>query len=228
MADTRKRNRPKNRRRLTVLGGILLVVVIVVGVAVLSPLFKADSVEVEGTVRLDPEQVTEAASGIEGRNLLFADTGDTAAAVSQLPWVEKVTVSRQWPSTVKVSVTEYDAVGVTDSGDGPAVFNERGRIFLRGESPEGAVHVTASEDDGPALAAAGEAVSALPEELRGTLEEVDAPSSEELTLKFPEGREVFWGSADRADEKAEATRVVLSREGQQWNVSNPALPSVRE
>lgn len=222
------RARRTGRRRLAVLVGVPVVLVLLVVGVVFSPLFTVRDIAVEGTGRLAPEQVIAAASPVDGQNLLFADTDAAARSVSQLPWVEKVTVSREWPSGVRVAVTEYDAVGVVDGDDGPLVINERGRVFLRGESPEGAVPVRASADDAGALESAGKALGALPGELRGTVEEVDAPSAEEVTLRFPEGREVYWGSADRAEEKAEATRVVLTREGQRWNVSNPALPSVRD
>lgn len=222
------RRDPRRRRRLAVVLGVVAAVAVLAAVLVLSPLFTVRDIEVEGTGRLTPEQVISAASPVDGQNLLFADTDAAARSVSELPWVEKVTVSRDWPSAVRVSVTEYDAVGVVDADDGPLVINERGRIFLRGETPDGAVKVRASADDAAALEAAGRALSALPEELRGTVEEVEAPSAEEVSLRFPEGREVYWGSADRAEEKAEATRVVLTRDGQRWNVSNPALPSVRD
>ncbi|MGP9725088.1 cell division protein FtsQ/DivIB [Corynebacterium sp. AOP40-9SA-29] len=237
MAGNNRRNRsnrnarrdPRRRRRLAVVLGGLALVVVLAAVLVFSPLLQVRSIEVEGTERLAPEDVIAAASSVDGQNLLFADTDEAAQSVSALPWVEKVTVSRDWPSSVRVQVTEFEAVGVVDGdSDGPLVINERGRVFLRGESPEGAVPVRASADDSAALTAAGEALAALPAELRDQVEELEASSAEELTLRFPEGREVYWGSADRADEKAEATRVVLTREGDRWNVSNPAMPSVRE
>ncbi|WP_420100003.1 cell division protein FtsQ/DivIB [Corynebacterium sp.] len=230
-ADGRRRRQrdPRRRRRLVVALGVLGVLVVLAAVAAFSPLFQVRDIEVEGNGHLTDEQVIAAASPVEGQNLLFADTAGAARSVSELPWVEKVTVSRDWPAGVRVSVTEYDAVGVLDGGDGgPLVINERGKVFLRGESPEGAVAVRASADDAGALTAAGETLGALPAELRATVEEVEVPSAQEVTLRFAEGREVYWGSADRAEEKAEATRVVLTREGQRWNVSNPALPSVRD
>lgn len=227
-ARRKGRRDPRRRRRLAVVLGALGLLVVLAAVVVFSPLFQVRTIDVEGTGHLTPEEVISAASLVEGQNLLFADTGDAARSVSELPWVAKVTVSRDWPSGVRVNITEYNAVGVVDGDDGPLVINERGRVFLRGESPEGAVQVQASADDSGALEAAGTVLGALPEELRGTVEEVDASSAEEVTLRFAEGREVYWGSADRAEEKAEATRVVLTREGQRWNVSNPALPSVRD
>lgn len=224
----RSQRRPRRRRPRIV--GIALavagVLVVLAAVAAFSPLLQVRSIEVEGTVYLEDEQVITAAGAVDGQNLMFADTGAAAASVAELPWVESVTVSRDWPSSVRVSVTEYVAVGVVDGADGPMAIDDRGRVFLRGEAPEGAVAVQADPDDADALAAAGETLGALPVELRDALEEVEAPSAEEVMVRFGDGREVFWGSSDRAEEKAEATRVVLLREGQHWNVSNPAVPAL--
>lgn len=208
--------------------GALGILVLLAAVLAFSPLLQVRSIEVEGAVHLEDEEVIVAATAVDGQNMLFADTGAAATSVAELPWVESVTVSRDWPSSVRVSITEYVAVGVVDSDDGPAAINDRGRVFLRGEAPEGAVPVRAEVDDTDALAAAGETLGALPDDLRDAVEEVDAPAADEVTLRFADDREVFWGSSDRAEEKAEATRVVLTREGQQWNVANPALPSVRD
>ena len=86
-----------------------------------------------------------------------------------------------------------------------------------------------AEDAGvdAAIAAAATVLAALHEGLRANVEMVEADSAEDITLRFASGREVHWGSADRAEEKAVATELVLTREGQRWNVSNPSVPSVR-
>ncbi|MGO1948808.1 MAG: cell division protein FtsQ/DivIB [Mycobacteriaceae bacterium] len=208
--------------------GVLVLVVVLAGVALLSPLFNLREIDIEGAAQLDTEEV-ESASGLsQGENLLFTDTDAAARAVSGLPWVEKVTVSRSWPSTAVVRITEYEAVGVVEDGGESAVINGDGRVFLRGAAPEGTTPVKASSDDQDAVEAAGSVLGSLPEGLLEQVEEVDAPSAEDVTLRFPEGREVYWGSAERAEEKAEATRVVLGREGSVWNVSNPAVPTVRD
>lgn len=233
----RSRNRARNRatgtgkgrrRALYSVVGVLAVVIVLVAVALLTPLLHVRDVEVKGTAQLSADEVVDASGLSEGENLLFTDTDAAASEVSGLPWVESVTVSRSWPSSVVVRVTEYEAVGYIDDDDGePAVVNDAGKVFLRGSVPEGITEIDAEPDDTEAVSAAGTVLGALPDDVRGQVESVDAPSVDDITLRFPEGREVHWGSADRADEKAEATRVVLTREGQRWNVSNPAMPAVR-
>lgn len=216
-----------SKKKLLVWG----VVVFVLGIALAAyffPLLKVGKIEIQGVVHAD-QQVIEEASGLAvGENIFRVDTAAAAGAVAEQPWVEKVNVSRSWPTTVKIEVTEHDPVGVLKDGSEPQVVDEAGRIFLRGVEPEGAVPFERMEpEDSAALAAASAAVRALPGDVRGQLERVEAPTAESVVLFFAGDREVFWGSNEHVEAKAEATRVVLQREGARWNVSNPAMPSVK-
>ncbi|HIW96542.1 MAG TPA: FtsQ-type POTRA domain-containing protein [Candidatus Corynebacterium gallistercoris] len=211
---------------------IILAVVAIAAVAVAAayffPILTVKSVEVVGAKHADVAAVEEAAGVDQGENMLRVDTATAAKGVSAVPWVEKVTVSRSWPTTITVDVTEHEPVGFVMDGDTPQVVDAHGRVFLAGVQPEGSVEFDkASADDSAALEAAATAVTALNPELRAQVEKVEVPTAESVVLFFPEGRSVTWGSAERAEEKAEATRIVLGREGQQWNVSNPAMPSVK-
>lgn len=221
----------RKRRRRTIIAVLVVVVVAVVGVLVAGQLLTVKTVRVSGTVNQDPEEV-RTTSGIEsGDRMAGVDTGSAASAVSQLAWIDTVTVTRSWPSTVKIAVTEHNAVGVLDDGGTPVVIDDRGRQFLRGAAPEGTVPVQAQASDDAAVSAAAEVLSALAPlgpDFRAQLAEVDAPAADRVTLRFRDNREVYWGTAERAAEKAEATRVVLTREGAKWNVSNPAMPAVHD
>lgn len=224
--------RPKRSRRpLVIAAAVVVVIAVLAAVALLSPLLHLREVTVEGADHLDQEEVVSVSGLNERENLLFADTDAAAAAVSGMPWVKTVTVSRSWPSTVVVDITEYQAVGYIERDGDPSVVDENGTVFLRGMAPEGTtrIDVDDAEDAGvdAAVAAAATVLAALHEGLRANVEMVEADSAEDITLRFASGREVHWGSADRAEEKAVATELVLTREGQRWNVSNPSVPSVR-
>ena len=107
-------------------------------------------------------------------------------------------------------------------------MNAQGKTFLRGVQPEGAAEFRdVKADDSAAIAAAAKAVAALKPENREHLEYVSVKNAERIEMHFADNRVVFWGSADRASEKAEATWVVLQREGARWNVSNPAMPTLK-
>ena len=230
----RRRQRPvgkdgqrRQRRPRWLVIIVVAVLVLAAGVAAASQFVSVKDVKVNGTVSQDPGAVRDASGIGSGDRMAGVDTGEAAASVSNLPWVDTVTVSKDWPSTVTISVTEYTAVGVIDDGGTPVVVDPAGRQFLRDTEPEGAVKIVAQASDQEAVTAAAESLAALPEEIRGRVTEVDAPAADSVTLKIDEDREIFWGTSDRADEKAEATRVVLTREEPRWNVSNPAQPAVR-
>lgn len=214
------------RRRWVGLG--LLLVCIVAAAVYFLPVLGVSKIEVAGAKSADVAAVQEATGIHAGDNMFHLNTTAAARGVSQVPWVEKVTVNRAWPTTVKVEITEHRAVGFLLDNGTPLAVDDHGDIFLSGVQPEGAKKIDkASKDDADAIRAAATALAALPDDVRGQVEKVEAASAEKITLDFPNGRTVYWGSSERASEKAEATRIVLGREGAKWNVSNPAMPTVK-
>lgn len=216
------------RRTPAIIAGLVAIVAIIAVSAYLFPILKVSEIKVEGATHADTQQVATATGIDQGENMVRIDTGQAARNVSGVPWVEKVTVSRSWPNTVRVEITEHQSVGyIKDGGDVLAV-NTHGHVFLRGVKPEGAVEFDGVDpQDTKAIQSVSEAITALKPEVRGQLERVKADNAEAIEMFFREDRRVFWGSSDRASEKAEATRVVLKREGKRWNVSNPAMPTLR-
>lgn len=215
------------RKRLQWLVAGLVALVVLLGVlAYVVPIVKVSQIDVQGTTHADPQAIREASAISAGDNMLRLDMAEAAKGVSTVPWVEKVTVKRSWPTTVTVDVTEHQAIGYVMDGDTPHVVDEKGTVFLTGVKPEGALEFKKTKaDDARAIDAATKALTALSDDLRGKLEGIEAESADSIRLFFP-NQAVYWGSADSADEKAEATRIVLGREGN-WNVSNPAMPTVK-
>lgn len=223
------RNRRPRPRWL--LPTVAVVLVVAVGLVLASRFLTVREVQVDGIVNQDRTAVQDASGVDEGDRMAGVDTGSAAAAVSVLPWVDTVTVSRSWPSTVKITVTEHTAVGVLDDGGTPVVVDTEGRQFLRDARPPGATPMRVSASDQASVTAAAQVLAALDRmdpAFRSGVTEVDAPAADSVILRFGDDREVFWGTSDRAGEKAEATRVVLTREGAHWNVSNPTQPAVRQ
>lgn len=219
-------NTPRKRLQWLVAGLVALVVLLGV-LAYAAPIVKVSQIDVQGTTNADPQAIREASAINAGDNMLRLNMAEAAQGVSAVPWVEKVTVKRSWPTTVTVDVTEHQAIGYVMDGDTPHVVDENGQVFLTGVKPEGSLEFKKTKaDDARAIDAATKALTALPDDLRGKLEGIEVESADSIRLFFP-NQAVYWGSAERADEKAEATRIVLGREGN-WNVSNPAMPTVRK
>jgi len=125
--------RAEGRRRLRILLVVLAVVLVgtAAWVALASPLLDVDRIVVRGTVHATPEQVTSAAQIARGDAMIWVDDGAAASRVEALPWVRSAQVERDWPGTVRITVTERTAAAWVQSGTGPAIVDGTGRVLDR-------------------------------------------------------------------------------------------------
>lgn len=214
-----------SRKRIAAaVAGLLVALVLVVGLLWVFPVLRVSAFEVTGNARTPQEQIIDATGVLEGDNLVRVDAGRAAAGVAQLPWARSATVSRGWPGTLRVEITERRAVLFTREPDGEHLIDEDGVPFVIDVPPEDAVEVTGGVDS---FADIAEVVNALPEHVRILVSSVDVPGPHELTLRLHDGRTVYWGASESNHDKALAVQTVIQREGQHWNVSNPAMVTVR-
>lgn len=137
--------RAAGRRRLHVTL-VIASTIVVIGLAYLtvrSPLLDIDHVHVAGTQRVSATAVERAAGVRTGDALLFADTGAIARRVERLPWVAHARVSRDFPGTINIAVTEYVPTAyVRVSPTVVALVASTGRVIAHTRSvPHGAVEV---------------------------------------------------------------------------------------
>ncbi len=112
MAARRNRRRRRNRGLLGPLFKVLFVAAVVVALTFgVTVFFEVETVTVNGTARYTPEQVVEA-SGLQiGDNLYRFNKNHISSRILQsLPYVEGVNINRKPPSTIVITVTEFDAV----------------------------------------------------------------------------------------------------------------------
>ena len=123
-------------KRLTLALAVVAAVVLAVA-ATRTPLLDVDHVRVTGVDGARAEAVLEAAAVASDQPLVSLDGGAVAARVEELPWVASAQVSRSWPATVRVRVTErvvVAAVQVTEDhvalvdADGYVVAIEQGAV----------------------------------------------------------------------------------------------------
>lgn len=214
------------RRKKILLGvaGLLVTLLVLVGLIWALPILRVSGYAVTGNVHTPEEQIIEATGVAEGDNLARVDAGRAARGVADLPWVHSATVSRGWPGTLEVAITERRAVLYTREADGEHLIDEGGVPFIIDIPPAGAVEVTGEPESFGGIA---EAVTALPDHVRDMVASVDAPGPHELTLHLRDGRTVYWGASQNNHDKAVAMQTVIQREGQHWNVSNPTMVTVR-
>lgn len=127
VAVARNAGRRRRRRLTAVLALVCVVVWSLVGLR--SSLVDVDRVQVDGAERT-PDRAIRAASGIfTGDTMVGADLDGGTVAVAALPWVDEVRITRLWPGTVRIVVTERVPVVAVAVGDGWARIDARGRVL---------------------------------------------------------------------------------------------------
>lgn len=79
-----------------------------------SSLFTIENIEVEGADHLTTEEAAQLIVVPQGTTLLNVDTDSIISSLKRDAWVEDVTVSREFPSTLKVIVTERTVAAVVE------------------------------------------------------------------------------------------------------------------
>lgn len=93
-----------------------------------SPAFLLARFEVEGTRRARTRDVLAALAPYEGRNLLLLNLAPVAAAVGTVPWVERVTVSKELPHALRISITEKTPIAFCRRGSALFWMDARGGV----------------------------------------------------------------------------------------------------
>lgn len=210
---------------------VVVLIAIAVAVAWFVPVFKVESIEINGAVRTDTEVAREVSGITAGDNLLRIDATGAAHAIAEMPWVASVTLNRKLPSTVDITLTEREAAVFIRRSDGDHIIDTEGQPIVIGTPPVGTIEVTGTREDDPeVLSAVIDIISAIDDhdpKLREVIATIEAPDQFDILLRLTDGREVYWGSSENNHDKAVALSTVIQREGQRWNISSPSMVTVR-
>ena len=209
-----------------------LVVVLVVGGAWLvffSSVVTVRDVSVHGNRTMSSVRVEAVAKAPMGRQLARVDLAAIQARVETLAAVRSVSVSRSWPHTIAISITERTPVAVVDRGAGLQAVDDDGVLFgSYAHRPDDLPLIaTAPDVKSEALAEAARVVTSLRADIAGDVEQVEVESVDRIRLHLTGGRTVMWGSAEQSAEKADVLAVLLEQPGHEIDVSVPGRPTTR-
>lgn len=227
-ADRRALRRKIMRRRLVALLTVLSVIALGYGVW-FTPMLGVRAVDVRGTVVLTEDDVRTAAAVVPGSPLVRLDLKGIVARVAEVPRVASVEVERSLPGTVRILIAERTPVGIVKASDGVHLIDATGKDYatLPVAPPLVPELVLASPGQSdPATQAVVGVVTQLPEKLRPDILSVSAKSGADVVVKLNGGQTVRWGSAADTPRKAAVLLVLLTREGDTYDVSSPELPTV--
>ncbi len=188
------------------------------------------TVEVRGNEILSDKRVRTIADVRLGAQLATADLDRPRARLSALAEVESVDVTREWPDTVAITVTERTAVAVVRIGSQWRALDASGVVFTEYQRPPAnlpRVQASANAGEG-ALEEAALVVSQLPADLAARVDHVEVDTIDTITLVLPEGRTVHWGSSEQSDVKADVlVKLMQAHPAQEYDVSVPGMPTAR-
>ena len=229
------RRRPGSRRWVTrgLIAAVVLSAVLITGwFALNSSLFALHYVTVEGTSRLTPTDVLNAANLQEGASLVRLDPGAVARRVEALAPVATVQVRRHWPHGLVIHVVERRPVGVVVSGGRAELLDAAGVAFASTASaPPGLVTVRIAQpvpgSGEPVARAAMRVLTELPASVRPHVTKVTARSVDAVTVRLSDGRRIVWGSAADGGTKSAVLRTLMHRSARVYDVSTPTVAVTR-
>jgi cell division protein FtsQ len=200
-----------------------------------SSLLDVRNVEVRGTSRLSAEEVLEAAHVRHGIPLIHAETAEMAERVESLLLVADAEVTRRWPNTIRIVVTERStAAVVADDAGTYALLDASGvRFDTVAERPEGIPLIDAQIEDGAGadsdIVLAGLTVArALPPDLAARTQEIRASTPDSVTVLLDDGAIVEWGGPQESARKAAVLAVLMQQPARVYDVRTPEVPTTSD
>ena len=197
--------RAKGRKRLVWVAIAAAILLVLVGaVAILaSSLFDGRTVDVQGAVYTDPQQLSAIVDKVRGEAILLVDTRQIERELEGIAWVESARVSTDFPHRVFIDIRERKPIATFAGSDGKfRVIDRDGRVLdvvdgipidymlVTGANPD----VDRGQFAGRPFASAAQLTIALPAEIRVLTRSigVDATTGD-LTMQLGDKLEVHLG-----------------------------------
>lgn len=157
--NSRSRKRRKNRGRLGPLFKLLCLLALVVALtAGATVFFRVEVVAVSGNSRYTQEEIVEVSGLKKGDNLYGWNKFKVAQQLRQtLPYIGEVTIRRSLPSTVVITVTEWDAVAKIEPPTAEQLTALRSEMAQGGEEGSGDTSEPAEKDSSKGDTSGGDA-----------------------------------------------------------------------
>ena len=204
-----------------------MLVALLVWLFYFSSILAVHSVSVSGEQVMTAAQIEAVAKVPFGTPLIDADLGTIQKRVQALPGIRSVQVSRSWPQTIAIEVTERVPVAVVSTPSGLHEIDSSGVLFgdLRAR-PSGLplIRLTGSVDE-HALRGAATVAGSLPTSILRQVTAITVRTMDDIRLNLTQGRSVRWGSAADSGVKAQVVTALLRLHKRAIDVSVPSNPT---
>ena len=199
-----------------------------VWVAFFSPVFAFSSSAVvvsgeDGTL-VTADSVRSSIASFEGVPLTRLNTQAVARAVESNVAVRSASVSRRWPTSLRVSVTMRTGMAVEAASGGYWLVDDQGVAFQQVPSAGDYPLATLPEDRATGAADIASVLGALDEATRAQVSAVTSTGTQ-VNFTLRGGQTVKWGTRGDAPQKARVLATLLaSVQASTYDVSSPNHP----
>lgn len=199
-----------------------------VWVAFFSPVFAFSSSAVvvsgeDGTL-VTADSVRSSIASFEGIPLTRLNTQAVARAVESNVAVRSASVSRRWPTSLRVSVTMRTGMAVEAASGGYWLVDDQGIAFQQVPSAGDYPLATLPEDRATGAADIASVLGALDEATRAQVSAVTSTGTQ-VNFTLRGGQTVKWGTRGDAPQKARVLATLLANvQASTYDVSSPNHP----
>lgn len=233
----RKRLKLREKYRRKVAGlTIIILVASFAAIMLLTPAFNITKIRVHGNSVLTDEKIILSAGITEGVNIFGVSIAEATKGVEEMSYIESVKIKRRLPSTIEITVVEAVGVGYIPAANGYVVITADGR------SIETVANISDSKQNekigklpvikglknvkykiGSKIVSKDEKqLSALKNFLKVfsknghifNMTNIDITKFSEITFKYNKDLEVYFGSDEKVEYKAEVFCSILKELGE--------------
>ncbi|WP_164712285.1 cell division protein FtsQ/DivIB [Trueperella bialowiezensis] len=235
--ERRRENQLVTVKRLVKIAAVIIVCAIAAWALLGSPVLR---------YKYSPEQITgygepsivnrgeleQLVATYDGKPLLLLNERAMEEDItSQIAEVAAVSVTRDFPRSLSISITEATPVACLAAADTCTAVTADGTELDIPQEIAGALPRIGSIGDqinrASAVSHAVEVLGALTPETRGLIADISVANGDLATLTLTDGRTVFWGGFERNAFKAQVLNAIISQPASHYDVSVPEAPVSR-
>lgn len=216
-AEVKRFTRRARRRRLGWVAGfgVLVLLGLMVGGAVFSPILALRHVVVDGTQRLDAATLADAVDGQLGVPLALLDEDRIRTQLGEFTLIRSYVTELVPPDTLLIHIVERAPIGVIAAAEGFQLTDPAGVVIETTVArPEGypQIELAAGDDvSGAGFRSMAEVLIALPPAVLAQVDTIAARTRDDVTLTLTgSAQRVVWGSADDSASKAAVLAGLLA------------------
>ena len=223
----------KRRRRRAWLGvaGVAVVLAVVMGLALFSPVLAVKHVTFVGNKLVAGKTLQAAVAPLLGRPLPQVTQGDLDALLAAVPQIKASHLEARPPSTLVVHVVERVPVALLKDGKGWIQVDQDGvplgRVADQSKVPLPRIDGGTAATGGSTFRAITAVLATLPKSVLGKLASASAKSPDAVELQMVDGKTVVWGNASDMELKAQVLEALVTAPAPVPVAGKPAPPPVR-